>query len=75
VIQLGAQLDWFDAVCLQQRASRIDGADGPAELGQVLAPAPAKLGTVGVIEVPQHSIEQMLGRYGRLALAFSAASS
>jgi hypothetical protein len=32
-------------MCLQQRASRIDGADSPAKLGEVFSPSPAKLRT------------------------------
>jgi hypothetical protein len=38
-------------MCLQQRSSRIDGADSPAKLGEVFSPSPAKLRTVWVIEI------------------------
>src|SRR6266851_2471504 len=52
-VQLGAQLGQINASCLQQRTSGIDGAGSPAELGEVLARSPAKLGAVWVIEVSQ----------------------
>src|SRR5262249_24475501 len=45
------------------------------ELGEVLAPAWAKLGTVRVVEVLQDAVEQVLGRHGSLALAFGVAGS
>ena len=45
---------------LQQRASRVHRSDGPAKLGQVLAPSPPKRSTVGVIQIPQHPVEQVL---------------
>src|SRR5262245_52395956 len=68
-IQLVAQLDWQDAVCLQERSGRIDSADSPAELGEMLASSPAKLGTVRVIEILQYAVEQVLGRHGGIAAA------
>ena len=54
---------------LQQRSRGIDGADSPTELGEMLASSPAKLGTVRVIEIPQHAVEQVLGRHGGIAAA------
>jgi hypothetical protein len=39
-VKFGSQPDRIDVMCLQQRTSRIDRSDGPAELGQVLAPSP-----------------------------------
>jgi hypothetical protein len=39
-VELSPQPDRIDVICLQQRASWIDRPDGPAELGQVPAPAP-----------------------------------
>src|SRR5215472_8009276 len=49
---------------LQQRGGGIDGADDPAELVQMFAPAPPKLSTVGITKILQHSVEQMLGCHG-----------
>jgi hypothetical protein len=49
---------------LKQSARRIDRSEGPAELGQVLAPAPPQLGTVRDLEIGQHAVEQVLGRHG-----------
>src|SRR6266511_1134582 len=67
--QLGAQPDRVDAVGSQQRASGVDGADGPTQLGEVLSPTPAQMGTVGVVEISQDPVEQVLGRHAGLASA------
>ena len=69
VVQFGTKPDRIDTVCLQQCSGGIDGADSPTELGEVLAPSPAKLGTVRVIEIPQHSVEQVLRGDGGIASA------
>src|SRR6266498_6074436 len=67
--QLGAQPDRVDAVGSQQRASGVDGTDGPTQLGEVLSPTSAQMGTVGVFEISQDSVEQVLGRHAGLASA------
>jgi hypothetical protein len=50
-VQFGAQLDRIDTMCPKKCASGINGADSPAELAEVLAPPPAKLGAIRVIEI------------------------